>query len=171
MNPLVQTHKTYGLIIGLVLSVLSFGLYIAGLNQTSGIQYIGYLIFLAGIVMNAFAFSKANDHYVTFGNVFGSGFKASAIVALILTAASLIMVFVFPEMKDEAIEMARTQMEKDGQLGEDMIETSLDFTRKYFTPFMIAGAIFGTLFQGVLFSLIGAGIAKRKGPRNPLTAA
>lgn len=167
----VATHKTYGLVIGLILAVLSFGLYALNAQKTPGMQYLSYIPFLGGLVLNAIAFSKANDHQVTFGDVFASGFKASAIIALVITATTLLMLVAFPNMKDEAINMARIEMENQGKASEDIIEQSLEFTSKYFYVLMISGAVFGTILQGVVFSLIGAAIAKKKGRPNPMMNA
>lgn len=164
----VQTHKMYGLITGIIMAVFYLVLYIANLSFKPGWQYVAYIPFLIGIIMNAIAYSKANEHYVTFGNVFGSCFKASAIVAIISLAWAVIMMFIFPEMKEKGIEMARAQMEKNPNVSEEQIDMSLEMTRKYWNVFMVAGSIFITLFYGAIFSLIGSAIAKKKGDRMPM---
>lgn len=163
----IQTHKTYGLIAGILMALFGLALYLAGLWTKPWAQYVGYIPFLALIIMNAIAYSKANDHYVTFGNVFGSCFKASAIVVLISIIWAFIMIFIFPEMKEKGIEMARDQMAKNPELSDEQIDMSLQMTRKYWNVFMIAGALFINLFYGAVFSLIGAAVAKKKGTRMP----
>lgn len=167
----VQTHKMYGLITGIIVSVFYLVLYIANLSFKPGWQYVAYIPFVVGIFMNAIAYSKANDHYVTFGNVFSSGFKASAVIAIISVVWAILMTVIFPEMKDKAIEMIQEQAESRPGVSEEQIEMSLNITRKYWTVFMVAGAMFGTLFWGAVFSLIGALIAKRKGERPPSVMA
>ena len=76
----IQTHQMYGFITGLVMVIISVVLYITGLGFEPWAQYITYIPFLIGLIMNAQAYAKANDHYVTYGNVWGSCFKASAII-------------------------------------------------------------------------------------------
>jgi uncharacterized membrane protein YciS (DUF1049 family) len=165
-----QTHLMYGAITGMIVAVLSLIFYITGLSfKYTYIQYIIQIPFLVGIIMNGMAYSKANDGFVTFGNIFGSCFKASMIVALIILAWSIISMLIFPEMKDKAMEMAHTEMAKNPKMTDEQMEMSMSIMRKYWTPLMVAGAIFGTLFYGAIFSLIGGAVAKKKGER-PVTA-
>ena len=71
----------------------------------------------------------------------------------------------FPEIKEKTIEMQRLKMEERG-MGDSQIEQAMDFTKKYFTVFMIFGVILGTMIFGSIASLIGAAVAKKK-PVNP----
>lgn len=161
-----QTHIMYGFLTALAMIIVNIVLYIAGLSFEPWAQYVTYIPFLIGIIMNAMAFSKANDEYVTFGNVFGSGFKASSIIALTMLVWSFIFLMIFPEMKEKGMEMARESMAKR-QLSDEQIDQGLEMSRKYFTVFMVAGVIFSTLFFGAIFSLLGAAIAKKKGDNRP----
>lgn len=158
----------YGLVTAIALIVVGLILYLTDLSFESWSQWVTYAVFLVGIIMNATAFSKANDHYVTFGNVFSSGFKASAIITLIMIAWGFIMMAIFPEMKEKGMEMARESMEKRGST-EEQIEQGMEMTRNYFTVFMVGGILFGYMFFGAIFSLIGAAIAKKKGELPPAT--
>jgi hypothetical protein len=133
------------------------------------LQYLAYVPFLVGVIMAGMAFSKANDGFVSFGNVFGSCFKAAMIVTIIVVLWSVATVYLFPDLKDKAIEAAREKMLQDKKTTDEQIETILNVTRKYWTPIMIGGALLGTLFYGAIFSLIGAAAAKKNGPR-PFTA-
>lgn len=160
---MVQTHKTYGLLTALAIIIINVILYVAGLAFTEQwTSYVAYVPFIIGIILNAIAFSKANDHNVKFGQVFSSGFKACAIITLISIAWSLLSIYVvFPEMKDKALEIAAEQMYKNPDMKESDIETALNMTKKFFVPFMIAGIVFGYMFFGAIFSLIGAAVAKK----------
>jgi hypothetical protein len=164
---MTQTHKTYGLVIALVMIVINVVMYLTNLSMKEGaLQYISYIPFLIGIILNANAFSKANDGYVSFGSVFSSGFKASAITTLILTAWTILSVFlIFPEMKEKSLEMAAEQMANDPKLTQEQIDTALGMTEKFLVPFMIGGVVFMTMFFGAIFSLIAAAITKKKGLR------
>ena len=160
-----NTHLVYGLITGVVLVIIQMVLYLTGLAfKSSAMQYVSQVPFLIGIIMNAMAFSKANDEYVTFGNVFGSGFRMSMIVALVVLAWSVIALFALPGMKEKAMEMAREEMMKKSKITDEQVEMSLTMMRKYWNVFMTAGVIFSNIFWGAIFSLIGAAVAKKKGP-------
>ncbi len=157
-----ETHITYGLITGVAMVIVGLILYLTGLAFKPGMQYVAYIPFFAGIILNALAYSKANDGHISFGNAFGSCFKASMIVALVIVVWSVLSMYIFPEMKEKALEMAREQMAKNQKMTDDQIDMSLTIAKKYWNAFLIAGAIFGTLLYGVVFSLIGAVIAGKK---------
>ena len=59
-------------------------------------------------------------------------------------------------------------MAKNPKMTEEQINMALDMTRKYFNVFMVAGIVFGTLFIGAIFSLIGAAVAKKKKGGSPI---
>jgi hypothetical protein len=155
-----NTHLTYGLVTGLAVIVLGLVLHLVNLSFNGWAQYVELLVFLVGILMNAFAFSKAHDADVTFGKVFTSCFKASAIVTLLMVAWTVISMMIFPEIKEKGIEMAMDSMAKQG-MTDEQIEQGISMTKNYFTPFAIGGALFMFLFWGALFSLVGAAIAKK----------
>jgi Protein of unknown function (DUF4199) len=157
-----QIHIPYGFITGLAMVIVGLIIYLAGAAFKPGMQYVSYIPFLVGILLNGIAYSKANDGYVTFGNVFGSCFKASMIVTIVIVAWSLASMAIFPEMKEKALTIAREEMAKNPKMTDDTIDAAINMTKKYWNVFLIAGAIFGTLFYGALFSLIGALVAKKK---------
>lgn len=164
---LKQTHVMYGFITVLAMIIVNVALYVSGLAFQPWAQYVSYIPFLIGLILNANAFSKANDHYVTFGNVFGSGFKATALIILCLLVWSFLsMYLIFPDMKAKAMEMAQEGMVKRG-LSDEQIEKGMEMMKKSFNLFMVAGVVFGTLIVGAIFSLIAAAIAKKKGNPNP----
>lgn len=157
-----NTHIPYAVVTAIVMIIANLSLYLADLSFEPWSQWVGYGIFLIGIILNAMAFSKANDGYVTFGNVFSSGFKASAVITLITLAWSFISLWIFPEMAEKGMEIARERMAQRG-MSDEQIDQGLEMTHKYFKLFMVMGVVFGTMFFGAIFSLIGAAIAKKKG--------
>jgi hypothetical protein len=157
-----QTHILYGFITGISMIILGVILYIAGLAFKPGVQYLVYIPFFIGVIINANAFSKANDGFVTFGNVFSSCFKACAIITIVGLAWGFISLMIFPEMLDKIMEMSRDGMEKKN-MSSEQIEQGMEFMKKYFKVFMIGGIVFFYMLLGAVFSLIGAAIAKKKG--------
>ena len=164
-----QTHIPYAVVTAIVMIIIGVGLYVGGLAFNSWSQYVGLVPFLIGILLNAVAFSKANDHFVTFGNVFGSGFKAIAIITIIMLVWSFIAVAIFPEMITKGMEMAREGMLKKG-MTDDQIDKGIEMAQSHFKLFMAMGVIFQYVFWGVIFSLVGGLIAKKKGS-NPFQDA
>jgi hypothetical protein len=160
-----NTHIVYGFITGIVMVIVGLVVYLAGAAFKPGAQYIAYIPFLAGIILNAIAYSKANYTLVSFGSVFGSCFKASMIVTIVILVWSVVSMTIFPDMKEKAMTMAREQMAKNPKVTDEQIEMSMNIMKKYWSAFLIAGAIFGTLFFGAIFSLIGGAVAKKNGER------
>lgn len=162
-----QTHIMYGFISGVAMVVIAAVLYVTGITMKNEYaSYIAQIPFLAGIILNAMAYSKANDGFVTFGNVFGSGFKMSMIVAIVMVAWMIASAFIFPDMKEKILQMSRdNMMARSQRLTEDQIDMSINFMRKYWTVIMVGSAILGTLFFGAIFSLIGGAVAKKNGER------
>jgi len=167
MEKKVTSHITKGLVIALILFVLDIIAGFAHFKFATWWRWIPSIILLAAIIWACLNFAAQKNHDVTFGNIFGHGFKTSVVVACITIVFSLLSIFlIFPETKDVALEEARKQMEAKGTLSQDMIDQSLEITRKMFVPFAIIGVIVGSVIVGAIASLIGAAVPK-KNPQTP----
>jgi len=164
----VMTHVTKGLLVSMILIVIGIAGYFAGLYTERWYSWISYGVLFIAVIWGCIFYANQMNGQVSFGNVFAHGFKMSVVVALILTVWVLLAtIVIFPDMKEKALEMARQSMEDRGNLSESQIEQGMEFTRKFFTLFAILGTLFVTLIFGVIASLIGAAVAKKK-PVNPL---
>jgi len=164
-----NTYLMYGLITGIIMVICNVILYITGAIFKPEMKFISSIVdlpFLVGIIMNAVAFSKSRDGFVTFGNVFGSCFKATLIIMAVNLVWCIISLFAFPEMKDKVLEMQRQQM-MEKSMSDDQIDMAINMTRKFWSAFAIGGTILGTIILGAVFSLIGGAVAKKKG--EPIT--
>lgn len=169
IRPLVQTHKNYGFAIGFLLVIFNAIIYIARWEETSWISWVVYFIFLGGLILNARAFAKANNGAVSFGAVFSSNFKATAIVALCIALWSLASIYIFPELKERSLEAAHRKMESMGRFSEEQIEQGMDATRRFFLISRVMGNMFLYLVMGLIFSLIAAAVVpKNKRPLTPV---
>ena len=162
---MTQTHKAYGLITGLAIIIVSMILYVADLGFSSWGRYVGYIPFIIGLILNAQAFSKQNDHYVKFGQVFSSCFKACAIITLVVLAWIIASTYIFPDIVEKGLEEARKQMEQNPEMTQEQINAGLAMTKKFFVPFMIAGVLLSYMIIGAIFSLIAAAVPKKLGDR------
>ncbi|MBA3828747.1 MAG: DUF4199 domain-containing protein [Taibaiella sp.] len=162
-----NTHIMYGFLTALAMIILGVLLYVTGNAFSKGGQYLNYVPYIAGILINAIAFSKANGHNVTFGNVFSSCFKMSAIITLVMLVWSFIFMALFPQMMEKGLETARASMEAKNMTAEQIDQAMKFGTNKIFIAFIL---IFSNMFQGLIFSLIGAAIAK-KNPQQPKVQA
>ncbi len=155
-----KSHLQYGLIISAILILLSVVFYILNMNEQKWTQWVGVVIMFIGVVVSCMLYAKANDGNVTFGNVFATGFKTTAIIALVTALFAVIFIMIFPDIKEKALEQARLDMEKQGQ-SDAAIEQALDITKRMFLVFVLGFSIFFNLFFGALASVIGAAAARR----------
>ncbi|MFN2457684.1 MAG: DUF4199 domain-containing protein [Chitinophagaceae bacterium] len=161
-------HKIAGLIIAGAVIVLSIaGTLISGGagNTTSG--WLTYLIIIAGLIVFINLYGKSKDNFVTFGDLFSYGFKATAVYTVIFVVFLVLFNLLFPEFKEKALEAARVQMENQDRLSDEQIDQALEMTQKYFWVFAIGGTAIGFVIIGAIGSLIGAAVTKKR-PVNPL---
>jgi|KBSMisStaDraftv2_1062788.scaffolds.fasta_scaffold46330_2 Protein of unknown function (DUF4199) len=168
MEQKVTSPVLKGVIITLLLIVLGLIVYFANQMENSAIQYIQYAILCIGIIWSCVSYAKQLNGNVTFGNVFAHGFKTTAVVIVLLAIYTFISVkFLFPDIVDKSMEIAKKKMESSGRsMSDEQIQQSLDMVRKFFIPFLLGGLIVMFAIFGAISSLIGAAVAK-KNPRSP----
>lgn len=161
------SHIVAGLIIGAFMIVYSIALNFMGLMQQRTLGWIGYGIMIVGIIIFINLYGKSKNNYVSFGGLFGYGFKATAIIALLMALFLIGFFILFPEFKDKIMESAREGMEEGGNMTDDQIEQGLSMFEKNFLVFTVGGAVVMYVLFGCIASLIGAAITRKK-PFNPL---
>lgn len=164
----IMTHITKGLLVSLILIILGLVGHFAGIDMQGWFRWLPLIILVIAIIWACAYYSTQMNGQVTFGNVFSHGFKMTAVITIILILWSVLSIIViFPDTKEKALETARQQMEDGGKLSNSQIEQALDVTSRFFMVFVIGLTLLGTLIAGLIASLIGAGVAKKK-PVNPL---
>lgn len=162
-----KSHLPFGILASLIIIILSVIFHISGVEPQSPVMYAGHVVFLIAVIWSCINYSKINDGYVTFGNVFANGFKTSAVVAVFMAVWGFVMFSVFPEMKEQMLEMMQENMAKNPSLSDEQIEKTMSMMEKSLTLTTVGSMIFGFLLMGAIFSLIGAAVAKKKGERPP----
>jgi hypothetical protein len=166
METKVTTPVTKAVIISLILIVFSLAVQFLNLAQNKAVGALQFVILLGGIIWSCTSYAKQMDANVTFGNVFAHGFKVTAAITAIMVLFTIISLkFINPEMRDTALQQARTQLEEKN-MSDDQIDQALTFTRKYFVVLTTGGSLFFFLVAGLISSLIGAAVAK-KNPQGP----
>ena len=152
---------TPAIIIGLISIVYGLVLYFMHQMDNKSLGWIGYLIFIIAVCIACNQYAKSLNGNVTFGNVFGYGFKVSAAVALIMIVWSILMFkVIFPDLQSELMQKQTAEMIKKG-MSQDQIDKAMQVINKFFMIFMIGGAILMYAFLGAIASLIGAAVAKK----------
>ncbi|MES1221440.1 MAG: DUF4199 domain-containing protein [Bacteroidota bacterium] len=155
------THVMAGLIIGAVMIVFSLAIQFSGLDKISGVPLIGYCLIIAGLILFINMYGKAMKNEVTFGNLFGYGFKATGILIIIMTLFTVVFFMIFPDIKEKIFELTRQKME-ERNMSDDDIEKGLSLWRRMFWVFTIGGILLVYAIIGAIGSLIGAAITKKK---------
>ena len=166
MEQKILTPVIKGVVISLILIVISIIGYFTNIDFEGWFRWTNLGIFCLAIIWSCISFGKQSNDNVTFGSDFVHGFKTSGVVACIMVLYALLFMFIFPDMKERAIDIARKSMEEKQQMTDEQISTAIEFTKKTFTLFLVLGSIIGYLFFGVLASLLGAAITK-KNPQDP----
>ncbi|WP_160712775.1 DUF4199 domain-containing protein [Chitinophaga solisilvae] len=154
-----KPHVAYGLITALVLILISITTFLLKINTESWVGWLSGIALVAGVVLSCIAFSKQAVGG-TFGSIFANGFRTTAVITVISVIFTVLLVYIFPDMKEQALEAARKKMEQQHQ-SEEVIEQGLAMTRKIFLPLIIGTTLFGNVMMGVIGSLIGAAIGKK----------
>lgn len=164
MEQEITTSSTKGIVISLILIVIALITYFLDINNNSYTQYISFAIFIIGIIWSVNNYGNQIDHNSTFGNYFAHGFKIAALVTAIMIIYVVVFVYLFPDVKEKGMEAARKSMQEKGKLSQEQINQSMEFTKKFFMVFVIAGTLLGYLIFGAIAALIGAAVTK-KNPR------
>jgi hypothetical protein len=164
MDQPVTNSTSKGIVISLILIVIALITYFLDMNDDTATRYISFAIFIIGIIWSINMYGKQIDHNATFGNYFAHGFKIAALVTAIMIIFVVIFVYIFPDVREKGMEAARKSIEEKGKLSQEQINQSMEFTKKFFMVFIIAGTLLGYLIFGALAALIGAAITK-KNPR------
>src|SRR4030095_10235796 len=123
----VTSHVVKGLIIALILIVITLVVQFMGIKRDSWpVQVLSTCILVGGIIWSCWFYGKQKDNFVTFGNLFGHGFKTTAVAAIIIVLFLIIFFLAFPQFKEEAMEQSRQQMEESGKMSDDQIEKAMD---------------------------------------------
>jgi len=162
------SHIAAGLVISGILIVISIiTSLLMGNTSKPGSGWISYLVIIGGLIFFINQYGKSRNNNVGFGDLFSYGFKATAVLTLVFVLFLVILSFVYPELKEKAMEAARVQMENQKGATDSDIERGMNLMNKYFWAFMIGGMMLGFAFIGAIGSLIGAAITK-KDKRNPM---
>ncbi len=163
MEQTITPVSTKGIVIALLLIIFSLATYFLDVDSNGPVKYVGFIIFLSGIVWSVASYGKQINYNSTFGNYFAHGFKVSALVTSILVIFLIVFVIAFPDFKEKALEQTRKAMvEKNKDLSEEQINKFLEMSRKFFMVGLVGVSLVFYLIVGVIGSLVGAAVTKKQ---------
>ncbi len=161
----------WGAILGIVLIVWSLLLYFLDLSTNRVLGYVSWLISIA-IVFYAMKIYRdtVNQGILSFSNAFVIGLLVCIISGFISAVFAYIQFnFISPELIDKMVQISEEKLLSRG-MPDDMVEQSLEMSRKFMTPGLIAVMAFVmSVILGAIMSLILAAIVKKE--PNPFQTA
>ena len=161
----------WGAILGIVLIVWSLLLYFLDLSTNRVLGYVSWLISIA-IVFYAMKIYRdtVNQGILSFSNAFVIGLLVCIISGFISAVFAYIQFnFISPELIDKMVQISEEKLLSRG-MPDDMVEQSLEMSRKFMTPGLIAFMAFiMSAIIGAIVSLILAAIVKKE--PNPFQTA
>ena len=154
MKNLTATYK--GLLTGVLMVLISIGIFFYKGNFENNLQYITYFVYIAGIVWTLIAFKQSAEENKSFKNYFSQGFKCFIVVTAIMVAFTFIFLKMNPALQQEMAQNTRAELLKSGNKTAQEIDTIVATSEKYFIPILTSMAIFGYLFIGALVTVIAA---------------
>lgn len=154
----------YGVIIALAIIVFSLILFLLNLAKGSGLEYLSYLILLAGLFLAQINFrNKYQGGFITYGKAFTLGMLTSIFLSVIMGIYTYIFFqYIDPGAMEEAMTIAEQKMMDQG-LSDMQIEQGMAIARKFQSVGMYTVfAIVGNFLIGMILSLITAIFVKKE---------
>jgi len=163
-----KANLTNGVIFALIGIVYSLVIYFLDLSFNK-IQ--GWIFIVIQIIILYFLVKSYRDNYksgmITYGQAVGAGVIIFLYYAIIMALFTYILYTVIdPDLIDKQLAFAEEEMLKRG-LPEASVEAGMKVQSKMMKPGIMAPlSIFGSMFQGLIMSLIVAAFVRKEG--NPL---
>jgi len=159
------TSITAGLILFMITAVYTLIINFGKLQGNMAIAWVSYLITIGGIIFFVVKYANSNHGTLSFGNLFGYGFKTAATTAALFIIFMLVFYMIFPEYKEQLFEISRQKaLEKAKDADRENIEKGMEMMKKFFYIGLVLGVMFSYAILGAIGSLIGSAISKKNQP-------
>ncbi|GAB3541351.1 DUF4199 domain-containing protein [Spirosoma fluminis] len=171
MNDTTSTARValkWGLITGLGLVVYSVILYTLDLTAIPWLGALIYVLLIVGLILGMREYRSANSGYMSYSEGLSIGALLSAIAGFLSSAFSVFYTTIIdPGFQERLYDQMREQMEEQGKLSDEKIDSMMEMTQKFQGPgITFFFGIFWFVLIGVILSLIIAAVM-RKNKNNP----
>lgn len=158
----------HGLMLGGVLIVFSYLMYLLGVDFDSKLQYFSYIIMIAGLFIGIKQWrDKYNNGFISYGDAFKNGFF-TMLIAGILTSIWVLLFFtvVAPDEIGKMLEIAEEKMyESQPDMTDEQLDLAMKWTKMFMSPLWMAiWGFLGNIFAGLVLSAIIAIFIKKEKP-------
>ena len=142
--------------------ILTYAIQFLDLDPNSSVKYIGYLPFIAFLILAQKEYKDALGGYITFGQAFSAGFRYALYTSLALAVfVYLYLAILSPEVLEKSLVASQAQMSEKG-MSTGQIDKAMEIGKKYGPIFAAVGTVIIDIIFGVIISLIGAAILKKE---------
>jgi hypothetical protein len=166
-NPITPTTvgMRYGVLVGLISIIISFGLNVSHLEQSPA-KWLTVVVLIVGTVMAQKFFRQANEGFMSYGQGLGVGIVLAGVSAVLSAIFSYLYTTVIdPDMTARILDKARSDMEARGNMSDAQIDQAMHWTSMFMQgPALIGIVLVGGLLTGLIVSLITAAVLKNPKP-------
>ena len=160
---LSATYK--GFITGILMVLLSLGIYKLRGSFENNLQYITYAVYVGGIVWTLVSFHRRTGATRSFKNYFTEGFKCFIVVTFVMVLFTYIFSVLNPGLKEQMAANYRADLVSKKNYTGPEIDAMVQKAREYFNVMLTSMAIFGYILIGSLVTLVTSiFLAQRKLP-------
>jgi hypothetical protein len=155
-----------GLITATLMVLMILRMYYTANDGTTGLQFIVYMIYAAGVVWAVLSYRFSPSFKGKFGDLFQRGFKCFIIVTLAMAIFYWVFNSRHPEFAAQSAQAYKEQLESltgaEKKLPAE-IESEVATYKKQYTLKLVSGAIFGYLIIGTgVTAVVSALLTRRK---------
>ena len=160
----------YGAYLGLALIVISFIVYILGLEEQKSvlISLLSYFIIFIGIGNSLIIYkNNYNDEFLSYSKYIKIGTTVAFFASVIVAFYQLIYVnFINTEFIENALKITEQEiLNSDPEISDADLDMALSMTQKMLQPqWMITLSVLGGTFMGFFYSLIISFFVKKQDP-------
>ena len=160
-----KTGFSNGLIIGFVIVIYSFLLYLLELNENQFLGLFSYVILLLGIVWVHQNYKKNGVGFMRFGEGLGLGMVVSGVSGIMAGIFAILLLKVIDPNMIERITQKQVIELQDQGMSQTQIDQTLKVMEFMQSPvLLLAMTIVGYLLFGFIISLIVSAITKKNNP-------
>lgn len=151
-----------GLITAALMLVLSLAFYFKWFPINTGLEYIAYALYAAGIVWTLIDYRKSAAYTGKFGDLFGQGFRCFIVVTLAMTVFTWIFFQMHPEFAEENAKAYKEFLLKEKGKTPAEIDQEVTKYKDQFVTRFISASIFGYLIIGALVTAVASAFLTRR---------
>lgn len=142
--------------------VITYIFQFLNIDQNSAAKYLGYIPFIAFLLLAQKEYKDKLGGFLTFGQGFMTGFIYSVFGGILLAIFIYIYLAILsPQVLDQSLASQHDKFVENG-MSEDQIKTATEMGKKYGAIFGAVAVLFIMPIIGAIISLIGAAIFKKE---------